>query len=249
MLSQADKNGVVYASIPGLARIANLSIEEVEEGLRCFQSPDIYSRTPDNEGRRIEAVDGGWRLLNHAKYDAMRSAAERAEYKRKWDRENRPSGYQRKKESPTQSDTVRQEHQKSDSPTPFLTSHFSEEKLFSGSPDGEPPETVKPAKADPIPYQAIVDGYNATLTDLSKVRLLTADRRTAIRKAWQAVPDKSLRFFDAIWRTYADDPFTNGRGPYSGEHANWRPDFDYLIRAKVITKAFERAMTQLETMQ
>lgn len=106
-----------------------------------------------------------------------------------------------------------------------------------------------PTRNDPIPYQAIVDGYNATMTGLAKVRMLTADRKNAIRKAWQVVPDKSLRFFDAIWRTYADDPFTNGSGPYSGDHANWRPDFDYLIRGKVITRAFERAVNELETMQ
>ncbi|GAB1407688.1 hypothetical protein MASR1M8_16070 [Thermomonas brevis] len=122
MLSQADKAGKVYASVPGLARIANISIAECEEGLRCFMSPDPYSRTSDHEGRRVEAFDGGWRLLNHAKYDAMRNEAERREKKREWDRKNRPSGHQRAKQaasdadagngqsdaSPAQSDETRQ---------------------------------------------------------------------------------------------------------------------------------------------
>lgn len=116
MLSQADKAGKVYASIPGLARIANITLVECEEGLRCFQSPDPYSRTAEHEGRRVEAIDGGWRLLNHAKYDAMRNEAERREKKREWDRKNRPSGHARAKASeseqsdasPAQSDETRQ---------------------------------------------------------------------------------------------------------------------------------------------
>lgn len=116
MLSQADKAGKVYASIPGLARIANITLVECEEGLRCFQSPDPYSRTAEHDGRRVEAIDGGWRLLNHAKYDAMRNEAERREKKREWDRKNRPSGHARAKASeaeqadasPPQSDETRQ---------------------------------------------------------------------------------------------------------------------------------------------
>lgn len=122
MLSQADKAGKVYASVPGLARMANITLAECEAGLQCFLSPDAYSRTADNEGRRIEAFDGGWRLLNHGKYDAMRNEAERREKKREWDRQNRPSGHQRAKaagsdsqdgtrqsdSSPPQSDETRQ---------------------------------------------------------------------------------------------------------------------------------------------
>lgn len=102
MLAMADKNGDVFASIPGLARIANVTLEEVEAALRCFLSPDPYSRTKEHDGRRIEEIDGGWRLLNHAKFREIRSAAERAEYKREWDRANRPSGHARaQSDSPT----------------------------------------------------------------------------------------------------------------------------------------------------
>jgi hypothetical protein len=128
LLSQADGEGCVWAAVPGLARLANIDLADCERALECFLSPDPYSRTQENEGRRIEAIDGGWRLLNHAKYDALRSAAERAEYKRQWDRNNRPSGQKRAKQSdsptgsPTTSDTS---PTKPDSPTASLTSHSS----------------------------------------------------------------------------------------------------------------------------
>lgn len=108
LLAMANAQGEVYGSIPGLARRANLTIEETERGLATFYAPDPYSRTKENEGRRIEAMGGGdgWVLLNHAKYAAIRNEAERADYKRQWDRENRPSGHARQSDSsPTKSDT------------------------------------------------------------------------------------------------------------------------------------------------
>jgi hypothetical protein len=73
MLALADQNGEVHASIPGLARLAGIDMESTEKAIECFLSPDPYSRTPDNEGRRIAKIDGGWELLNHAKYRKMAS--------------------------------------------------------------------------------------------------------------------------------------------------------------------------------
>lgn len=73
MLALSDQNGEVHASIPGLSRLSAVPIEDVERALEKFVSPDPYSRTPDNEGRRIAKIDGGWELLNHAKYRKMAS--------------------------------------------------------------------------------------------------------------------------------------------------------------------------------
>jgi hypothetical protein len=77
MLAIADKDGEVGASIPGLADVARVSIEECEDAIAVLSSPDPYSRTPDYEGRRIEATAGGWTLLNHGQYRDRASAEER----------------------------------------------------------------------------------------------------------------------------------------------------------------------------
>jgi len=82
MLAMADRKGRVWASIPGLANTARVTIEECEQALARFMSPDKYSRTPSNDGRRIEPIDGGWQLLNYAKYREMRDADERASQNR-----------------------------------------------------------------------------------------------------------------------------------------------------------------------
>ncbi len=82
MLATADKNGIVEASIPGLAHISRVSLKDCEKALEILLAPDPYSRTPEFDGRRIEKVDGGWFLLNHPKYRAKMSADERREYYR-----------------------------------------------------------------------------------------------------------------------------------------------------------------------
>jgi hypothetical protein len=76
MLALADRNGEVQGSIPGLARLAGVSTEATEIAIGKFLSPDKHSRTKDDEGRRIEEIDGGWHLLNHAKYREMASRDE-----------------------------------------------------------------------------------------------------------------------------------------------------------------------------
>jgi hypothetical protein len=68
MLAVADRDGVVEGAIPGIAHLARVSVEDASAAIQKFQSPDPYSRTPDHEGRRIEPVNGGWRLLNFDKY-------------------------------------------------------------------------------------------------------------------------------------------------------------------------------------
>ena len=84
MLAMADHAGRVHASIPGLASIARVPIEDCQIAIDTFLSPDRYSRTTENEGRRIELIDGGFRLLNYAKFREMRDEQSQLEAKRKY---------------------------------------------------------------------------------------------------------------------------------------------------------------------
>lgn len=84
MLAMADRHGRVWASIPGLANRARVPVEDCRTALDTFLAPDRDSRTPDFEGRRIASIDGGWRLLNHEKYRAIRDEESIREAKRKY---------------------------------------------------------------------------------------------------------------------------------------------------------------------
>ncbi|WP_423176263.1 MULTISPECIES: hypothetical protein [unclassified Stenotrophomonas maltophilia group] len=153
MLAMADASGKVYGSIPGLARRANVTLQEVEAAIHSFMSPDPYSRTKDDDGRRIVEIDGGWSLINHGKYGAIRGAEERREYKRQWDRDNRSSGHQRatspdavrqqSDSSPTQSDSIRQSDPTSTN-TNISTSLRSVEKARKRASAPDCPDDVDP---------------------------------------------------------------------------------------------------------
>src|SRR6266446_6345553 len=80
MLAIADADGVVSASIPGLASVANVSVDAARAAVKNLLSTDPDSRAKDFEGRRIEEVDGGWHVLNYIKYRRMLNAEERREY-------------------------------------------------------------------------------------------------------------------------------------------------------------------------
>ncbi len=84
MLAIADAQGVVGASIPGLASVANVSVDSARVAVAKLEGPDPDSRTEDFEGRRIEKIEGGWHILNYTKYMRMLSEDERREYKAKW---------------------------------------------------------------------------------------------------------------------------------------------------------------------
>ena len=68
MLAMKDANGEVRAARAALAHRARLSIEECEVALKVLMAPDPQSMTPDNEGRRIAEMPGGWKILNHEIY-------------------------------------------------------------------------------------------------------------------------------------------------------------------------------------
>ena len=79
MLAMADKHGRVWASIPGLANRARVPVESAGTAIDAFLSPDQWSRTKTDDGRRIEPIDGGWRLLNYRKYRDIRDEETRRE--------------------------------------------------------------------------------------------------------------------------------------------------------------------------
>ena len=82
MLAMSDAQGRVDGSIPGLADLARVTIDQCQEALKCLSEPDFFSRTKEHEGRRIEIIDGGWQILNYMKYRESDSTDLRREQNR-----------------------------------------------------------------------------------------------------------------------------------------------------------------------
>ena len=107
MLAMVDRYGRVWGSVPGLARRANVTLQECQQALECFLAPDPHSRTPDHDGRRIAPIDGGWRLLNYEKYRELQD--EEAQKERNAERQRRFRERQKAAEVPCGTVTERNE--------------------------------------------------------------------------------------------------------------------------------------------
>ena len=69
MLAHCDKAGVCDMHPRAIAEEVGLTVEQVRAALDELEAPDIESRTPDEEGRRIIRLDEhrswGWRVVNY----------------------------------------------------------------------------------------------------------------------------------------------------------------------------------------
>lgn len=89
----ADQDGVIDMTPEAIARRTTIPLEIITKGLAMLEQPDPDSRSPDEEGRRIVRLSDtrlwGWRITNYAKYRAIRTAEERRDYMRKYQRTRR----------------------------------------------------------------------------------------------------------------------------------------------------------------
>ena len=72
MLAMADADGIVEASVGGLAKMANLNAAAPREALNVLMSPD-EDTSDGTTGERVLSVPGGWFIINHASYRDRRT--------------------------------------------------------------------------------------------------------------------------------------------------------------------------------
>lgn len=71
-IASMDETGFAqFAAVANVAHRARVSVEEAQEALQRLESPDPDSSDPENEGRRVERVPGGWLVLNAQKHRAL----------------------------------------------------------------------------------------------------------------------------------------------------------------------------------
>ncbi len=69
LIASMDENGFVqFASVRNLAHRTRVSEQAANEAVKILESTDKDSSDPENDGRRIERIPGGWIVLNAAKY-------------------------------------------------------------------------------------------------------------------------------------------------------------------------------------
>ena len=198
MLAMADAAGFVYASVPGLANIAQVPIDQTREALAKFLDVDPDSRDSENEGQRIEEIDGGWAILNHPKYRKIRNAEERKAYHREYMRKKRAEKGQFVKSGVNNVKDCE----------PQLT---QEEGEAEADKDYVPTVQVKTPRSFPVPAQEIVNKWNefALANRLPQVVKVTNTLRGQIRQRWTDIP--SLDKWDNFFSHIAANDFLAGR--------------------------------------
>lgn len=80
----ANADGIVDMTPQAIAARTSFPLDLLQRGIKFLESPDPYSRTPGDEGRRIALIDPehrpwGWRIVNHGKYVRLRDMAQKRE--------------------------------------------------------------------------------------------------------------------------------------------------------------------------
>lgn len=65
LLALSNADGYVRGSVGWLSSKARVTPEQCQTAIEKFSGPDPSSRTPDNDGRRIEILEDGWLILNY----------------------------------------------------------------------------------------------------------------------------------------------------------------------------------------
>lgn len=226
MLAKADQTGFVEASVPGLARVANLTVEETVTALSALQNPDPFSKNPDNEGRRIAVVPRGFMLLNYEEYRSRRNVAERQEYMRKYMREYRKQPVNTVNTCKPPLDVVSRGE-----PPLAHTEADTETEAENTAGAVIPPSEAKPRSSERVspPLADIVDAVDKITGTKSR---WTAKRKIAAK----------LRWMDEHWRSHwreaaeraRESAFLSGRND-----RGWVMDLEFFLRPDTVTKILE----------
>lgn len=151
---QADPEGFVRGSVDGLARVTGLTVEAVERHLSVLAAPEKHSkdrtRDPSADGRRIELVPNGWRVVNLQWYrEEARRQSELAS-KRRWWNENRGATRSDARATETKTETKTETESESESPDPERA-RARGSKTQKRTRTEPPAETPPPAASTDVP--------------------------------------------------------------------------------------------------
>lgn len=224
LLVAADWEGIYHGTLPGLAGKARVSLEDAERAIERLMTPDKHSRTPDNDGRRVEKIDGGFKLLNYQKYRDKQTP------KQEQDARDQAAARARKKAAvtPDASDATL-----TNQTVLSLESQSESESRSERNPPSEGKEMPRAARS--VLATRLPDDFG-----------LTPERR-AIAETEKADPDREFAQFtdhfrsapgvkgrkndwDATWRNWCRrspdfKPRANGRAIEAPSHT-WRPPLE-----------------------
>lgn len=117
----------------------------------------------------------------------------------------------------------------------------------------------KKPSTPPCPYEQIVALYHQLLPNLPEVRLMDDKRKAGMRQRWKWIfsslldgkprattKDEALHWLSRYFERAKASDFLMGRTKRSAEHANWRPDIDFILSSAGLKQIIERTEANAE---
>lgn len=120
----------------------------------------------------------------------------------------------------------------------------------------EPKGSSSTARLPTCPIEQIVAVYHEVLPELPCVRVMDKSREKAIRERWKWVltshkpggsrraetAEQGVEWFRTYFERTRDNDFLMGRTPRVGDHANWRPDIEFLLKSQGLKHVLEKTL-------
>jgi len=78
MIVLCDADGIIDMTPQAISRRTGIPVEHIVDGISFLEKEDEYSRTPDENGKRIVRLDEhrpwGWSIVNHSKYKSLQDS-------------------------------------------------------------------------------------------------------------------------------------------------------------------------------
>ena len=230
MLVEADADGEVYGSIPGLAHIARVSLADCETALNEFQQADHYSRDPENDGRRIEEIDGGWRIINYRKWRMKASQQDRLEKQRE-----RQKRYRERKQAIDYTEEFA-DVTRCDESYDRQRQRQKQKQIEENDPKKGHSSSAKP---DGCPHQAIIELFHEVCPMLTQVRQWTPARQANLRQRWREERKRqNLDWWRQFFTVVAASDFLCGRVSCK-DRKPFVASLPWLVKAENFSKVLE----------
>ena len=251
LLAMKNRYHVAETSIPGLAHVSRVTMDECEAALGVLKSPDPYSRSKENEGRRVEECDGGYLILNGEKYTDKMSKDERREYQKMWQRKNRSrKNVNTCQQSSAMSAHIDIEENKDLRSKPTSNVDSSVDTAVNKSTKSthkdvdvdkdlrSKPTSKRKACFDPKTLKSFIQIYHDHAPSLPEVLKVTDKRKRLIQKKWSEHPDAG--FWVAFWAEMVEESdFLSGRGDRKNGHGSFKPNIEWCLIESNFVKIIE----------
>ena len=116
--------------------------------------------------------------------------------------------------------------------------------------------TAKASRTADCPVAEIVAAYHQALPEWPRARVMSDSRTKAIKAMWRWVmtstksdglrraetAEQGMEWFRQYFGRVRANDFLMGRTPRSADHANWRPDIDYLMTDRGLKQVIEKTV-------